>query len=74
MISFVPWALSGMYTMKRMICQGLQAKLRRRSLQPLLVLMAVMMFPLLFRHPKLYPAMWQEETIASIWPLSGSVS
>jgi hypothetical protein len=44
--------------------RGLRAKLQRRSLQPLLVLMVVMTCPLLFRHLlKLYPAMWQEETM-----------
>jgi hypothetical protein len=61
--------------MKHTICRGLRAKLQRRSLQPLLVLMAVMTCPLQFRRPlELYPAMWQEENNASIWPLSGSVS
>jgi hypothetical protein len=54
--------------MKHTICRGLQAKLQRRSLQPLLVLMAVMMCPLLFRHLKLYPAMWQEETMHQFGP------
>jgi hypothetical protein len=54
--------------MKRTIYRGLQAKLRRRSLQPLLVLMVVMTFPLLFRHLKLYPAMWQEETMHQFGP------
>jgi hypothetical protein len=38
------------------------------------VLMAVTMCPLLFRHLRLYPAMWQEENNASIRRLSGSVS
>jgi hypothetical protein len=54
--------------MKRTICQDLQAKRQRRSLQPLLVLMAVMMFPLLFCHLKLYPTMWQEETMHQFGP------
>jgi hypothetical protein len=54
---------------------GSQAKLWRQSLQPPLVLMAVMRCLLEFRRPlRLDPAMWQEKTIASIRPLSGSVS
>jgi hypothetical protein len=54
--------------MKHTICQGLQAKLQRRSPQLLQVVMAVMMLLLLFRRPESYPALWQEETMHQFGP------
>jgi hypothetical protein len=60
-ISSMPWARSWMYTMKHTICQGLQAKLRRRSPQLLKVLMAVMTQLPPPRRPESYPALWQEK-------------
>jgi hypothetical protein len=54
--------------MKHMICQGLQARLQRRSPQLLKVPMVVMTLLPLFRRPELYPALWQENTMHQFGP------